>query len=335
MTRSSTVVRRVRGASHRQEAVSAAVAPAPSAPPAAPPFTPSRPTLASRLLLATFIAVPFAGLIAAVPLAVLAGWFSWVAFATLVVFYVTGVLGITVGYHRLFTHGAFKANRPLKVTLALAGSLAVEGRIVDWVADHRRHHKHSDAAYDPHSPWEFGPGAWGLTKGVWHAHLGWLFTHEGTDVHRWAPDLLKDRDIARINRAWPWIAVASLAAPALLTGLITWSWQGILIGFLWGSLARVALVHHMTWSINSVCHVWGKRPFVTRDHSTNVAWLAPLTGGESWHNYHHADPTSARHGVLPHQWDASARLIRWFELAGWARDVRWPSAERISRRRVD
>ena len=293
-----------------------------------------RPSLPSRIMLATFVAVPFAALVAAVPLSLAAGWFSWVGLVMLVVFYAVGVLGITVGYHRLFTHGSFKANRPLRVLLAVAGSVAVEGRLADWVADHRRHHKHSDVDGDPHSPWDHGPGAWGLAKGVFHAHVGWLFTHDGTDVARWAPDLARDRDLARISGWWPAFAVGSLAAPAVIGGLVTWSWQGVLLGFFWGSLVRVALVHHVTWSINSVCHVWGQRPFETRDRSTNVAWLAPLAMGENWHNYHHADPTSARHGVLPHQLDASARLIRWAEQAGWAHDVRWPSPERIERKKA-
>jgi stearoyl-CoA desaturase (Delta-9 desaturase) len=298
------------------------------------PFVPSRPTLPARLLLGVFVAVPFAALLASIPLAVTLGWVSPLYLALLAVSYTVGVLGITIGYHRLFTHGSFKAKRPLRVALAIAGSVAVEGRLADWVADHRRHHKHSDADGDPHSPWEHGPGFIGLSKGLWHAHVGWLFTHDGTDVRRWAPDIVADRDLDRVSRWWPAIAVASLATPAVIAGLVTWSWQGLLLGFFWGSLVRVALVHHMTWSINSVCHVFGTRPFVTRDRSSNVFWLAPFSGGESWHNYHHADPTSARHGVLPRQIDTSARLIRWFEAAGWAHDVRWPSAERIASKRV-
>ena len=323
-----------------EETVSPVASPSPTAPRVGQtdpgtPFVPSPPNLLSRLVLGTFVAVPFLALLAAIPLSVLAGWFSWLGVSLLAVFYAVGVLGVTVGYHRLFTHGSFKAARPLRIVLAIAGSLAVEGRVVDWVADHRRHHKHSDVAGDPHSPWEFGPGARGLARGVWHSHVGWLFTNPGTDVTKWAPDLLADPDVSRVSRRWVPIATASILAPAVIGGLVTWSWQGALLCFFWGSLVRVALVHHVTWSVNSVCHVWGSRPFVTRDRSTNVAWLAPISGGESWHNYHHADPTSARHGVLRGQLDVSARIIRWFEQAGWAHDVRWPSQERIDRKRVD
>ncbi|MDT0346974.1 acyl-CoA desaturase [Streptomyces litchfieldiae] len=285
-----------------------------------------------QIALLLFITVPFLALLAAVPLAW--GWgVSWLDLALLVVFYFIGCHGITVGFHRYFTHGSFKARRPLRVALAIAGSLAVEGPLVRWVADHRKHHKHSDAEGDPHSPWRYGETVPALLKGLWWAHMGWMFDTEQTPQHRYAPDLIKDPDLRRISRQFVLWTVVSLATPPLLGGLLTWSWQGALSAFFWGSLVRVALLHHVTWSINSICHATGKQPFKSRDRSGNVWWLAVLSCGESWHNLHHADPTCARHGVDRGQVDSSARLIRWFEKAGWAYDVRWPKQSRIDAKR--
>ncbi|MFI9270651.1 acyl-CoA desaturase [Kitasatospora sp. NPDC052896] len=288
---------------------------------------------AERLALALFIVLPFLALLAAVPVAW--GWgLDWTDVIIATVMYFTACHGITIGYHRFFTHRAFKANRPLKIAMAVAGSLAVEGPLVRWVADHRKHHKFSDKAGDPHSPWRYGETVPALLKGLWWAHIGWLFDSEQTPQHVYAPDLVKDRDLRTVSRLfWLWTTV-SMLLPALVGGLVGGSWQSALSAFFWGSLVRVALLHHVTWSINSICHAVGARPFRSRDRSGNVWWLAVLSCGESWHNLHHADPTSARHGVLRGQIDSSARLIRWFELAGWARDVRWPDAGRIAARRV-
>ncbi|MET8702395.1 acyl-CoA desaturase [Kitasatospora sp. NPDC058032] len=288
---------------------------------------------AERIALALFIAVPFAALVAAVPVAW--GWgLGWTDVAIATVMYFLTCHGITVGYHRYFTHGAFKANRPLRIALAVAGSLAIEGPLVRWVADHRKHHRFSDKDGDPHSPWRYGETVPALLKGLWWAHMGWLFDEEQTPQLKYAPDLVRDPAIRRISRLfWLWTAL-SMLLPPLVGGLVTLSWQGALSAFFWGSLVRVALLHHVTWSINSICHAVGRRPFRSRDRSGNVWWLAVLSCGESWHNLHHADPTSARHGVLRGQIDSSARLIRWFELAGWVRDVRWPDAQRIAARRA-
>ncbi|MFF8769504.1 acyl-CoA desaturase [Kitasatospora sp. NPDC015120] len=288
---------------------------------------------AERIALALFIAVPFAALAAAVPVAW--GWgLGWTDVAIATVMYFLTCHGITVGYHRYFTHGAFKANRPLRIVLAVAGSLAIEGPLVRWVADHRKHHRFSDKDGDPHSPWRYGETVPALLKGLWWAHMGWLFDEEQTPQLKYAPDLVRDPAMRRISRLfWLWTAL-SMLLPPLIGGLVTLSWQGALSAFFWGSLVRVALLHHVTWSINSICHAVGRRPFRSRDRSGNVWWLAVLSCGESWHNLHHADPTSARHGVLRGQIDSSARLIRWFELAGWVRDVRWPDAQRIAARRA-
>ncbi len=286
-----------------------------------------------QVSLALFIAVPFVALAAAVPVAW--GWGLGVLDVVLfAVFYVVTGLGITVGYHRFFTHGSFKATRGVKVALAVAGSLAIEGPVVRWVADHRRHHAFSDREGDPHSPWRYGESLGALAKGLWHAHIGWLFDLEQTNPRKYAPDLLADDDVRRVSTLFPVWVLTSTLLPALLGGLLSWSWQGAVTAFFWASLVRIALLHHVTWSINSICHAMGKRPFRSRDRSGNVWWLAVLSFGESWHNLHHADPTCARHGVLPGQVDSSARTIWLLERLGWAWDVRWPRAERVEARRA-
>ena len=289
---------------------------------------------AERIAIAVFVAVPLLAVLAAIPLAW--GWGLGVSDIVIAAaFYAVAAHGITLGFHRAFTHRSYTPNRPLKIALAIAGSLAIQGPVIRWVADHRKHHAFSDAEGDPHSPWKYGESLRGLTRGFFHAHVGWLFDEEQTPAPRYAPDLLKDADIVRVSEQFRmWVAV-SLVAPAVIGGLATWSWHGALTAFFWASLVRVALVHHVTWSINSVCHVWGEHPFRTRDHAGNVAWLAFLSGGESWHNLHHADPTAARHGVLHGQVDTTAALIRLFERRGWASDVRWPRAERLRARMVD
>ena len=286
-----------------------------------------------QFALAVFIIVPLLALAAA-------GFVVWghglsltdVLLAT--VFYAITLHGITVGFHRYFTHGSFKAKRPLRIALAVAGSMAIEGPVTRWVADHRRHHAYSDAEGDPHSPWRYGNDVRSLCKGLFHAHIGWLFDVEQTDQQRFAPDLLADRDVARVAKAFPVLVVLSLLTPPLLGGLISMSWAGALTAFFWASLIRIGVLHHITWSINSICHTWGNRPFVTRDRAVNVWWLAAISGGESWHNLHHADPTCARHGVDRGQIDSSAVTIRAFERLGWAHDVRWPKAERLDARRA-
>jgi stearoyl-CoA desaturase (delta-9 desaturase) len=277
-----------------------------------------------------FIAIPFVALLAAVPVAW--GWgLGWRDVAIAVGMYAIAGHGITVGFHRYFTHGSFKANRPLKIALAVAGSLAIEGPVVRWVADHRRHHAFSDREGDPHSPWRYGESLPALMKGLYYAHMGWLFDTECTNPRRYTPDLLRDRDIVRISNAFPAFVAISMLLPPLLGGLLSWSWQGAVTAFFWGSLVRVALLHHVTWSINSICHAMGDTPFKSRDRSGNVWWLALLSMGESWHNLHHADPTCARHGVLRGQIDSSARIIWFFEKLGWATQVRWPRADRLER----
>jgi stearoyl-CoA desaturase (delta-9 desaturase) len=259
---------------------------------------------------------------------------TWLDLGLAVVFYAISGFGITVGFHRYFTHRSFKAKRPLRIALAIAGSMGVEGSVTAWVADHRRHHAHSDQEGDPHSPWRFGGSGLGLLKGIWWAHVGWLFADVESSRARFAPDLEADKDIQFINRIFPVWVLLSLLGPALIGGLVTLSWTGAFTAFIWAGLVRMLLLHHVTWTVNSLCHVVGKRPFASRDKSGNVWLLAVISLGDSFHNLHHAEPTSARHGVDRRQFDLSAELIRGFEKAGWAYDVRWACAERLDQRRT-
>jgi len=302
-----------------------------AAPAARPePVVSGQRSLPHHLLIYVFVAMPMVALVAAVPLAW--GWgVNWHDLVLLGAFYTIGVLGITVGFHRHFTHGSFKARPWLRVVLAITGSLAVQGNVLNWVADHRRHHAFSDKEGDPHSPWAFGTSPRAVARGFLHAHMGWFFDRDETNQRRFVPDLLADGAIRRVSRTFGlWVAV-SLLLPAAIGGLITWSWAGALTGFFWGGLVRLAISNHVTWSINSICHMVGAQPFRSRDRSRNFWPLAVLSMGESWHNLHHADPTCARHGVLPGQIDISARVIWLFERLGWAYDVRWPTARRLSR----
>jgi stearoyl-CoA desaturase (delta-9 desaturase) len=246
------------------------------------------------------------------------------------VFYVVTAFGITVGYHRLFTHRSFTANRVLKLVLAAAGSMALEGAPIGWVANHRRHHMFSDHVGDPHTPHGFGAGAGNQVRGFAHAHCGWIFSPDFTPADRFAPDLLADRDLVRVNRLFPLFAIASLGAPFVLGWAMSGTLAGAVSALVWAGLLRMALLHHVTWSVNSVCHTFGKRPFATKDRSTNFAPLALLSLGDSWHNFHHAHPSAARHGALRHQVDPSAMLIRAFERLGWATRVRWPNATELA-----
>jgi len=300
----------------------------------AKPVIEGRRPIGEQFLVNVFVIVPMLALIAAVPLAWSWGALSWLDVGIALVFYVISGLGVTVGFHRYFTHRAFTAHRALRNGLAIAGSIALQGDIITWVADHRRHHAFSDKEGDPHSPWLFGTGPVALARGFWHAHTGWLFEPARTNADRFTPDLLADRDIARISRQFPLWTMVSLLAPAVLGGLISWSWWGALTAFFWAGLVRVAVLHHVTWSINSICHMIGDRPFLSRDQSRNVWPLAVLSFGESWHNLHHADPTCARHGVGRGQVDISARTIWILEKLGWASNVRWPTTQRLARLRA-
>jgi stearoyl-CoA desaturase (delta-9 desaturase) len=286
-----------------------------------------------QLALYLFVIVPFLAFLAAVPVAW--GWgLHWTDVVLFVVFYYFTGMGITVGYHRHFTHGSFKAKRWLRILMAVAGSMAIEGPVTRWVADHRRHHAFSDKDGDPHSPWRYGETLPALLKGLFWAHLGWMFDEFHTNREKYAPDLMRDRGITVVNSLFPVLLLVSLLLPAAIGGLVAGSWAGALSAFFWASLVRVFLLHHVTWSINSICHTIGERPFAARDKSANFWPLAILSFGESWHNMHHADPTAARHGVDKWQLDTSARLIWIFEKLRWVSDVRWPKPERLAKLRV-
>jgi stearoyl-CoA desaturase (Delta-9 desaturase) len=245
-------------------------------------------------------------------------WLHWHDVVVFAVMYVVTALGVTVGFHRHLTHRSFETSPAVRGVLAALGSAAIEGPVVAWVADHRKHHAFADEEGDPHSPHVgHGGGVRGTLRGLLHAHVGWLFLHtQRGNKRRFAPDLLADPVVKRIDETFlVWVAVG-LLAPFLLGWLLGGSLTAGLTGLLWGGLVRMFVVHHVTYSVNSVCHVFGRRAFDTRDESTNVAWLAPFTFGESWHNNHHAFPTSAVHGLGRRQLDISALVISALERLG-------------------
>ena len=250
----------------------------------------------------------------------LLGWHDLVDFAVLYV--LTGV-GVTVGFHRLLTHRAFKTGPVLRATLAILGSAAIEGPVISWVSDHRKHHRFSDKAGDPHSPHvDHGHGVRGALRGLLHAHMGWLFIHTGRGKHsRYAPDLLADPIIKWVDRTFIVWALGGLLVAFGLGWVLGGTLQAALTGLLWGGAVRMLVLHHVTYSVNSLCHFFGRRRFSTGDESRNLAWLAPLSLGEAWHNNHHAFPTAAFHGMRSWELDIAGLVIRGFERLGWAWDV--------------
>jgi stearoyl-CoA desaturase (Delta-9 desaturase) len=271
------------------------------------------------------------GLVTAVPFLLLAvaAWqvwdqaLHWRDLIILAVAYLITGLGVTVGFHRLLTHRSFKTGRVLRGILAAIGSAAIEGPVISWVADHRKHHAFADRPGDPHSPHVGHGGGWGgALRGLFHAHMGWLFIHtERGSKRRFAPDLIKDRVVSAVDRTFLLWAVAGLAIPFLAGYLLGGTPVAGLTALLWGGAVRVFLVHHVTYSVNSVCHVFGRRRFETSDESRNVFWLALPTMGEAWHNNHHAFPTSAAHGLRRWEPDPSAAVIWTLERLGLAWDV--------------
>ncbi len=237
----------------------------------------------------------------------------------MVFFYVVTALGVTVGYHRMFTHRAFESSRAFRAVIGVFGSMAVEGSVITWVADHRKHHAFTDQEGDPHSPHLAGPGFVGAVKGLWHAHVGWLFETVGTaERERFAPDLVKDRVVRAIDKLfWVWAALG-FVIPFVLGWIVGGGIGAAVTALLWGGFVRVFLLHHVTWSINSVCHFVGRKRFDVDDESRNVFWLAPLSMGEAWHHNHHAFPTSAFHGLSPMERvaDPAGLLIRILEKLG-------------------
>jgi stearoyl-CoA desaturase (delta-9 desaturase) len=265
------------------------------------------------------VVVPFLGVLAAIVLL----WNRAVDgtdLAILGAMYMLTAVGVTVGFHRLLTHRSFQTYPWLERTFAVMGSLSVQGSVLDWVADHRKHHAHTDKEGDPHSP-HVGHGS-GL-RGLWHAHTGWLMETQGqADWKRYAAELYEDPKMKRIGKSFPWLALASLAIPTFAGfALHGFTAAGALRGLVWGGFVRIFFVHHITWSVNSVCHFFGRRRFDIEDRSTNVAWLSLLSLGESWHHNHHAFPRSARHGLRWYELDPSALIIGALERVGLAWNV--------------
>jgi stearoyl-CoA desaturase (delta-9 desaturase) len=254
--------------------------------------------------------LPFIGFVTAIVLL----WDDWVdatSLAILAVMYVVSVMGVTLGFHRLLTHRSFQTYKPVQYALAIVGSMAVQGPVMNWVADHRKHHAHTDQDGDPHTPHGHGSGFKGAVTGLWYAHMGWLFEVSGQTEHeRYARDLSEDRGMQFIHRTFAlWVALG-IAIPAAAGLAIDGTWHGGLEAALWGGPVRIFLGHHVTWSINSVCHFFGTRRFEVSDHSTNVFWLAPLSMGESWHHNHHTFPRSAFHGLKSWEIDPTGWVIR-------------------------
>jgi stearoyl-CoA desaturase (Delta-9 desaturase) len=288
-----------------------------------------------RIITGTVTALPFLALI-------VVGWQLWndaLRWSDVIVFmicYVATALGVTVGFHRHLTHRAFKARRWVRGTLAILGSAAIEGPVISWVADHRKHHTYADIEGDPHSPHvDHGHGWRGALRGLWHAHVGWLFIHtQRGNRQRYARDLLDDPLIRFVDRTFVLWVTVGLLVPFALGYLIGGSLYAGLTGLLWGGLVRMLVVHHVTYSINSLCHFFGRQAFDTGDESRNLLWLSPFTFGESWHNNHHAFPTSYRHGMRGWQLDISAGVIWLLEKAGLAWDVVRIPPERQARKAV-
>ena len=269
------------------------------------------------------VVIPFAAIFAAIVLL----WNQAVSardLAILLVMYVPIGFGVTIGFHRLLTHRSFATSKPLQYLFAVLGTASVQGPVSAWVADHRKHHAHTDEEGDPHSPHvhDHGEGLRGVLHGLWHAHTGWLFNEHGrADWNKYAADLMDDRGMKLINRLFPVIVLASLAIPFAAGWAFGGTLAAALTALLWGGLVRVFLLHHVTWSINSICHFAGSRRFEVDDHSTNVFWLALPSLGESWHHNHHAFPRSAVHGLKPWEVDLSSLVIASMEKTGLAWNV--------------
>jgi stearoyl-CoA desaturase (delta-9 desaturase) len=301
-------------------------------PPPAGPGSRALPEVGGRADMVANIAVTVVPFLL-VLLAAAESWNGWLHWQDLVVFVVTYIpigFGVTVGYHRLFTHRSFKTSPAMRALWGVLGSAAVEGPVIEWVAYHRKHHAFSDEDGDPHSPHVGHGGGWrGALRGLWHAHVGWVwFSDVRAEEERYAPDLMKDGVVRFVDRTFLLWVLAGLALPFGLGVALTGRVSGGLTGLLWGGAVRVFLCHQLTFSINSLCHYFGRRAYATGDESRNLAWLAPFTLGEAWHNNHHAFPTSARHGLERWQLDFSALLIGAMERAGLVWDVVRVSPER-------
>jgi stearoyl-CoA desaturase (delta-9 desaturase) len=274
-----------------------------------------------RMLNLAGVLIPFLGFLAAIVLLWGTDLVGWTDLALFAVMYVLTGYGVTLGFHRLLTHRSFQTRKGMEYALAVAGSMAVQGPVMTWVADHRKHHAHTDQEGDPHSPHGHGGGLKGALAGLWYAHMGWLFDRAEAPPQRYAKDLYEDPGMRRIDRAFPLLALAGVAIPFGVGYVIDGTLAGALTAAVWGGMVRIFMLHHVTWSINSVCHFFGRRRFDVDDHSTNVFWLAPFSFGESWHHNHHAFPRSAMHGLRWWEVDPTAWLIRAMKRTGLAWNV--------------
>src|SRR3954447_17879734 len=299
-------------------------------------MTNSRAARLERQITVVAVVLPFAGFIAALFL-LWGGAVSGLDLAILAVMYVLVGFGVTIGFHRLFTHRSFEAKPWLPATLAILGSMSVQGAVIHWVADHRKHHTFTDEEGDPHSPHTHGAPGWrGVLSGLWHSHMGWLFDGERSSARRFAPDLRKDPLMRKIDSLFPVWALLGLAIPFVL-GFALSGGDPVagLTAFVWAGLVRVFLLHHATWSVNSICHMYGSRPFSTKDESRNNWAVALVSLGEGWHHSPHAFPTSARHGLQRLQFDPSYGLIRRLEKLGWTTNDKPPKPKQSEAKRRD
>ena len=277
-----------------------------------------------RIVTLLVVVVPFLGLVTAMVLLWGHG-FRWTEVGLLAGMYTVVGVGITVGYHRLFTHRSFETNHLVQCALAILGSMALQGPLLTWVAVHRRHHQHSDHAGDPHSPHHYGGGVLAMLRGLCHAHIGWLFKADTANLSNYVKDLRQRPLLRAMSALFPLWVLLGLLIPAGLGGLLIGGWYGVLVGFLWGGIVRIFVGQHVTWSVNSVCHLWGGQQFKGHDQSRNNFLCGLLALGEGWHNNHHAFPTSARHGFHWWQIDASYWVIRLLAVAGLAWNIRLPA----------
>ena len=291
--------------------------------------------LQTKVMMLMAVIFPLVGVGIAVALLWTQGWMGWPYLAMMLGGWCITSLGITIGFHRLCTHKSFETYRWVRALWMIIGTMSIEGAPLTWCAVHRRHHSHSDKHGDPHSPNLHGEGIWGMLRGLWHGQVGWLFTGYWSkpNYEKWIPDLLKDRMLVAINNRYGLLVLLSLAIPTAI-GFMIEGWFGAFLGFVWGGLVRVFVTHHVTWSINSVCHVFGQRDYKSSDHSTNNALCGILAWGEGWHNNHHAFPSSARHGLKWWQFDFSWIIIRAMKLVGLAWDIKLPSAHALKSKAI-
>jgi stearoyl-CoA desaturase (delta-9 desaturase) len=310
----------------------AAGGPAASAPPEGITVEQGRLRTPQRIHALAIAIIPAVGTAAALWLAFTQG-VSTLDLVLCATFYAITMLGISVGYHRLFSHRSFKAVRPVRVALAIAGSMSAQGSVVYWISNHRRHHQYTDQVGDIHSPYINDEGRMGIVEGFWHSHMGWTFDHKMTNALMYAKDLYRDPAISQVNRLYSVWVFGGLLVPAAIGGLVTMSLWGAFTAFLWGGLVRMFLCYHFTNGIDSVTHIFGKRPLASSDHSTNNAIWAIPTMGEGWHNNHHTFPSSAIFGLEWWQLDLGAWLLRGLEKLGLVWDIQRPSLAMIDAKR--